>query len=181
MAKRRLFPIVVVVLVALAAFILNRGADAQDPATQGHPLVGTWLVDTDPGSADNSPDTVMFSSDGTFVQSEAGGGAQLGAWEATGERSAVFTFVGADVDEEGSFLGSLMIRASLETSDDGNTFTADFTIEFIQPDGTGGGQAGPGIASGERLVVEAPGTPVITFEELFAAREGQPGVATPAP
>ena len=175
---------VVIVLLAVTAVGFRSDADAHDTSTQGHPLVGTWLADTDQETSDNALDTFVFSSDGAYAQSEAGGGSLLGAWEATGERTATLTAVGAEADEEGTNVGSITIRASIEVSDDGNSFTAEYTIEFIQPDGTTSGEAGPGIATGERLVAEPPGTPVITFEELFAAFDGQEGTtaeATPVP
>lgn len=151
---------------------------AQDTATAGHPLVGTWLADTDQESSDNALDTFAFSSDGTYYQSEAGGGSLLGAWEATGERSATLIAVGAEADEDGTNFGSIWIRAAIQVSEDGKSFTAEYTIEFVQPDGTSSGEAGPGIATGERLVVEAPGTPTATLNELFGGFDGEPE-ATP--
>ena len=172
--RQRLFgSFVIVVLVAVTAFGFRPDADAQDTPTQGHPLVGTWLADTDPDAADNALDTFVFSADGGYAQSEAGGGSLLGAWEATGERTATLTAVGAEGDGEGANVGSITIRASIEVSDDGASFTAVYTLEVVQPDGTGSGEAGPGIATGDRLVVEAPGTPAITFEELFGGFEVQ--------
>lgn len=181
MRQRRLGSFIVVALVAVTVVGFRADADAQDTATQGHPLVGTWLADTDPETPDNALDTFMFDVDGGYVQSEAGGGSLLGAWEATGDRTAILTAVGAEADEAGTNVGSIKIRASIEVSADGTSFTAEFTMELIEPDGTSSGQAGPGGATGERLVVEAPGTPVITFEELFGQFEGEADEATPAP
>jgi|SRR5215211_4236062 len=185
MRQRLLGSFVVVALVIVTAVGFRADAAAQNTATQGHPLVGTWLADTDPETPDNALDTFVFGADGAYVQSEVGGGSLLGAWEATGDRTAILTAVGAEGDDEGNNFGSIKVRASIEVSDDGNRFTAEFTMEFIQPDGTSSGEAGPGIATGERLVVEAPGTPVITFEELFGAFDGETEEgeteATPAP
>ena len=180
MHKKFLGSFLIVFLIAVAAFGLRSGTAAQDTTTEGHPLVGTWLADTDQESPDNALDTFVFSADGTFFQSEAGGGSVLGAWEATGDRTATLTAVGAEADENGTNVGSIWIRASIEVSEDGNSFTAEYTIEFVQPDGAASGEAGPGIATGDRLVVEAPGTPTVTFEELFGAFDGQPE-ATPEP
>jgi len=180
MHKKRLGSFLVVFLITLAAFGLRTGTAAQHTATAGHPLVGTWLADTDQESSDNALDTFAFSADGIYYQSEAGGGSLLGAWEATGERTATLTAVGAEADEDGTNFGSMWIRASIEVSEDGNSFTAEYTIEFVQPDGTPSGEAGPGIVTGERLVVEAPGTPTVTLEELFGAFDGEQE-ATPGP
>jgi hypothetical protein len=185
MRPRLLGSFVVVLLAAVTAFGFGADADAQKPPTQGHPLVGTWLADSDLETPDNPLDTFVFSSDGIYVQSEAGGGSMLGAWEATGDRTAILTAVSAEMDEEGTNVGSIRIRASIEVSDNDNRFTAGYTIEFIQANGTSGGEAGPGTVTGERLVVEGPGTPTMTLDELFDQFQGgidEGGAeATPAP
>jgi hypothetical protein len=157
-----------------------QSAAAQDTSTQDHPLVGTWVADTD--SADELPptDVFTFSSDGTYLEVNAGGTAQAGAWEATGATTANLTIVSFEGDDEGNFYGTVTIRASIEVSADGATLTAEYTIEFTNPDGTSLGQAGPGSVTAERLMVEGPGTPVMTMEELFGAVEGDLE-ATPAP
>ncbi len=163
---------------SLAAGLSMRDAQAQETATQGHPLVGTWLADTDLESATNGLDLFTFSSDGTYVDVEVDGSAQLGAWEATGATTAILTIVAYEGDDEGNNFGSVTIRASIEVSADGASFTAQYTLEFTDPDGTSTGEAGPGMATGTRLVVEAPGTPVMTMEEMFSGFEGDPE-ATP--
>ncbi len=175
MRPRLLGSFVVVLLIAVTAFGFRSDADAQDTATQGHPLVGTWLADTNPEASDNALDTVSFTADGTFTNVEAGGFVSLGAWEATGERTANLTFVSYELDEEGINVGSTTIRVSIEVGADGNHFTAEYTIEFIQADGFSGGEAGPGIVTADRLVVEGPGTPAMTFDEFFGQFEGQEG------
>ena len=171
--------VIALLLLALAGVGLNARVGAQDAAaTQGHPLVGTWRVDTDLEAADNALDSFLFTSDGTYVELDANGDAALGAWEATGENTANVTIVSSDSDDEGNSFGTFIIRASAEVAADGASFTADYTFEFIQPDGTSSGQAGPGQVTGERLVVEGPGTPVMTLEEMFASFEEEAG-ATP--
>ena len=184
MRPRLLGSFVVVLLVAVTAFGFRADAGAQDTATQGHPLVGTWLADTDPEASDNALDTVSFTADGTFTDVEAGGFVSLGAWEATGERTANLAIVAYELDEEGNNIGSTTIRVSIEVGTDGTSFTAEYTIASIQPDGTSGGGAGPGNVTGERLVVEGPGTPTMTLYEFFGQFEGQEGrtaEATPVP
>lgn len=87
-------------------------------------------------------------------------------------------------DEGGGNVGSFTIRVSIEVGADGNSFTGEYTIEFVQADGTSGGEAGPGIVTGERLVVEGPNTPALTLEEFFGqfeGQEGRPAEATPVP
>ncbi len=184
MRPRMLVSLVVGVLLALVAAGHRTGVGAQDTTTQGHPLVGTWLADTDQENPDNAVDVFQFTADGTYVEMDANGDSSLGAWEATGDTTATLTVVQGEADDEGTNFGTFMIRASIEVSADGNSFTAEYTFEFIQPDGTSSGEAGPGIATGERLVVEAPGTPAMTFEEFFGSfggDEGESEEATPAP
>lgn len=184
MRKKLLGSFVVVVLVAVTAFGFRADADAQNTATQGHSLVGTWLVDTDPETSDNALDTLSFTADGTATDVEPGGFVTLGAWEATGEQMANLTMVAYELDEDGSNVGSTTIRVSIEVSADGTSFTGEYTIEFIQPDGTSNGEAGPGIVTGERLAVEGQGTPAMTLGEFFGQFEGQEGRtedATPVP
>ena len=184
MRPRLLGSFVVVLLVAMTASGFRSDAAAQDTATQGHPLVGTWLVDTNPDASDNALDTVNFTTDGTFTNVETGGFVSLGAWEATGERTANLTIVAYELDEEGNNIGSTTIRVFIEVGANGNSFSGEYTIEFVQADGTSNGEAGPGIVSGERLVVEGPGTPAMTLAEFFGQFEGQEGrtaEATPVP
>ena len=184
MHPRLLGSFVVVLLVAMTASGLRSGAAAQDTAPQGHPLIGTWLADTNPDASDNALDTVSFTADGTFTNVEAGGFVSLGAWEATGERTANLTIVAYELDEEGNNVGSTTLRVSIEVGADSNSFAADVTIEFIQADGTSNGEAGPAIVTGERLGVEGPGTPAMTLDEYFGQFEGQEGrnaEATPVP
>jgi len=168
------------VLTALVALIgvfaigpSLQDTSAQDTATQGHPLVGTWLADTDPEDSSEAPEIFLFNADGTYVHVEDGS-ASLGSWEATGATTANLTIVAYEADEEGTIFGSITVRASIEVSTDGTSFTAQYTLEFTDPDGASSGEAGPGTVTATRLGVEAPGTPVMTLDELFSAFEGTP-------
>ena len=82
-----------------------------------------------------------------------------------------------DDEEEGAF----RIRASIEVAADGQSFTASYTLELLDPaTGEGMGEYGPGTATGTRLMAEAPGTPVGSLEDLFSQFEGTPE-ASPVP
>ena len=184
MRPRLLVSLIVVVFVALAAAGLRTGVGAQDATTQGHPLVGTWLADTDQENPDNAVDVFQFTSDGAYVEMDANGDSSLGAWEATGDTTATLTVVQGQADDEGTNFGTFTLRASIEVGADGDSFTAEYTFEFVQPDGTSSGEAGPGIATGERLVVEGPGTPAMTMEEFYGSfgdDGGDSDEATPVP
>lgn len=152
-------------------------AVAQDatPAADGdHPIVGSWLLDTEPENPTNAPTLAVFSADGVYFQvepaGEVGTGTQVGvgSWEATGDTTADMTFliVGAD-----GF--ALTIRASLDAADE-QFLTGSYTTEFVDPDGVSTGQVGPGEVEGTRIAVESQGTPIGSFEDVFGAPEATP-------
>lgn len=179
MRRTWLLTVMAILAVGLIAVRGLVGAAAQDAATQGHPLVGTWLVDADPNDPANPPDTFVFTGDGGFVEKDADGTVELGAWRATGAATADLTVISPETSEQGNPSGTVKIRAAIEVGADGDSFTAQYTLEYVGADGTSTGEAGPGQATGERLAVEAPGTPVMSFEQFFGLDAGTPE-ATPA-
>lgn len=159
-------------LVAIGPAHADTGA--QDATTQGHPLVGTWLVDNDPTAEDNLPENITFTSDGTLIDVQ-GSETALGVWAATGATTANVTFSAYQGDDSGAYYGGYMVRAAVEVSADGNSFSGQYTIELLNPDGSMSGQAGPGMVTATRVMAEAPGTPVMTTDELFGSfGEGTP-------
>src|SRR4051794_25992796 len=93
---------IVVLLIALLALSFGSGAVAQDTTSmQGHPLVGTWLADTDLEDDENPLDTFVFSSDGAYIEIDANGDSSLGVWQATGATTANLTIVAGEGDDEG--------------------------------------------------------------------------------
>jgi hypothetical protein len=163
----------IAIVGVFAAGLSHRGISAQDTSTEDHPLVGTWLTNTDPQMA-GEYEPMIFHADGTYVDVEVGGDVLLGTWEATGATTAILTIQGFEADDEGTVGGGITIRASIEVSEDGNTFTGQYTIEFINADGSSTGEAGPGEVTGTRMPAEAPGTPVMSLDELFGSFEGAP-------
>jgi len=101
----------------------------------------------------------------------------VGTWEPAGDTSANLTFTVV-----GHGPGSIVIRASIDVAPDGQSFTGTFTNEFVFDPAGGGtsGEIGPGSIEDTRFAAEAPGTPVASFEEFFAAPSATPE-ATPAP
>ncbi len=85
------------------------------------------------------------------------------------------TIVSPGMEEE-AFAGTFMVRATVEVDETGGAFTARFTGEFIEPDGTATGEYGPGTATATRIAVEPMGTPAGPLEVLF---EEEAAVATP--
>ena len=165
---------------AATALLLTGGAlagstavQATLPPTEAPPIVGAWILAFD-DFPDEPPDLVAFHSDGTFQQASADGTNGIGSWEATGPNSINLTFV--EVDEE----GLAMVRAAGEVSENGQSFTAEFTIGFIG-EGAPSGEYGPGHVTGTRINVEPMGTPVGSLDDLFAQFEEGTAPAGTAP
>ena len=161
-------------VVMLGIALVGGGAlvTAQDGGGADHPLVGTWTLVVE----GEQPESVVFTADGGYVDVDSEGTVFLGVWESTGDTTANLTITVYD-EEEGAF----RIRASIEVAADGQSFTASYTLELLDPaTGEGMGEYGPGTATGTRLMAEAPGTPVGSFEDLFSQFEGTPE-ASPVP
>jgi hypothetical protein len=148
------------------------GAAAHEVATAAHPLVGTWFLDNGSANLTDALDTFTLHADGTYVEANADGSVRLGAWEATGPTTANLTIVAYTRDEDGASRGGITIRLAIDLNPDGNSYTAEGTIELIAPDGSSSGQAGPATGTATRMAVEAPGTPIMSLDELFDAAAG---------
>jgi hypothetical protein len=133
-------------------------------STVDHPLVGAWVL-TD--QADPAPTVVAFSSDGVYQQTDVEGSSGYGSWEATGATTAALTFRQHFVQEDGSFASSI-IRAVIQVGLDGQTFTAQYTLELNGAAGAPVGQHGPGAATATRIAVEPMGSPVAPLADLFS-------------
>jgi len=138
-------------------------------STEGHPLVGAWIL-VDTGDPESAPFLASFSADGIYHQDDFDGLGGIGAWEASSPTSAAMTFVQHFAGDEGEFGGSTTIRATIEVDPDGQTFTAEYTIEF-GGEGAPVGEYGPGSVSGSRINVEPIGTPAGTLDEMFGGSE----------
>ncbi len=170
-------------LLFVASFISagwrTSGADAQE-AGAVHPIVGIWIADTDPEITENADSVFSFSPDGAYTELHPDGEVLIGRWESTGDTTATLTIVSTMMNEDETDAGVFVIRASVEVAADSATFSANYTFEIINPDGSTAGQAGPGAVEGRRIEVEAPGDPVMSLEAMFTLFEGG-GEATPAP
>lgn len=154
--------------LALAAVLMfgfvaarGHGASAQDADTAGHPLVGTWFVD----SGDGQPSITELGADGIAFEMETDGSIAIGAWEATGENTANLTLVFQVDDPDEGFSGMVVIRAAIEVDASGDTFTATFSASGILRDGTVV-FTDSGEAVGTRFTVEGPeaaGTPLAGY------------------
>jgi hypothetical protein len=167
------------VVVLLGTLLIGGGRfvaaqDASPADTMTHPIVGSWMLDLEPEVPDDPFSLVRFSADGGYLQIDPDGTNSIGAWEPTGDNSAILTLT--FVTEED---GTSTARATVDVDPDGETFTATYTLEFVDLSGESSGEIGPGTAEGTRMVVEGPGEPVASFEEAFGEFEATPE-ATPA-
>jgi hypothetical protein len=140
------------------------GTDTTVPSDEDagvHPVVGTWVLTLVGQPEDEAPFSAVFLSDGAYLQGDVGS-VGVGVWEATGPDTAALTFTEMGED------GSSTIRGSITV--DGDTLSADFTIE-VHGEGAPGGEYGPGQVTGTRVFVEPMGTPVGSLEELFGGFE----------
>jgi hypothetical protein len=173
-AQVLVFSAVVLLLTLLDGGSVLTAQDSAPADYSDHPLVGSWTVDPEPENPENPVHVSTFFPNGTMIDSAADGTNGHGLWEPTGDTTAIVTFY---LFFEDGF--QLIIRAEAEISPDGQSFTGPYTNEFIEPSGESSGEIGPGMAEGRRLELQAPGTPVASFEEYFGEPEGTPD-ATPA-
>ena len=117
---------------ALSLGQLDRAAaqEATPDALANHPNVGVWMIDSPIGRA-----IAVYSEDGSVVTAlpatQAGpqgvtfSSTQVGAWEATGERSTHLTVVQLLSDGAGAFAGTVTVDAHQTVSADGQSFTSE--------------------------------------------------------
>lgn len=163
-----------------AAAATETSAATEAPAAmEDHPLVGLWsaIADDDP----EAPPLLLAFSPHGIVQSVEGGSSSLGVWEATGPTSGAMTLVlQSSGEEEGESEERATLRATFDVDSDGQSLTAEYTIEFVG-EGVPAGEFGPGTATGTRIVVEPMGTPAGSLEDLFGAFEEGADVSSPPP
>lgn len=159
---------VIIALAALGSAVVSGsgpvGTAAQDAAASelaGHPLVGTWMVDTDIDLPSDAPEIGIFTADGSVF----GLGASRwvsGAWEAADDQTGTVTMAGVFEANGG---GYVVVRGPHEVDEAGDSWTCACTFTVVAPDGTvlDSGQA---TAHAVRLPVEsadAAGQPLAGF------------------
>jgi hypothetical protein len=130
-------------------------------------LVGVWLVAFRPGTAPPgappvNPTPLLFTPDGALVvgfrpsapspQGRTYFGSALGLWTRTGERQVRWAYTLGSWDEQGVFQGRGQIRATVELSEAGDTFTGSFIGEVFDAAGTATASPAPGTLEGRRLL-----------------------------
>jgi hypothetical protein len=158
---------IVLSVVALSGLALgglsDAGVSAQDAAGErsAHPLVGTWMVDTNVDIDTDLPEVGIFTSDGSVF----GLGATRwvsGSWEAADDHTGNATMAGV-FDANGG--GYVVVRGPHQVDDTGDAWTCPCTFTVVAPDGTVL-DSGSATARGTRLPVEsveAVGQPLAGF------------------
>ena len=159
---RRLVTLTIVLMALLLATVAAApGVLAQ--ATDEHPAIGAWIIDSSPEDPANPPELTLIAPGG-IITNAAPDGAGYGSWTATGDRSADATFLFPLNDPEAGFLGFYIIRTSIEVAEDGQSFAGTYTLEppadMAEAMGAPVGQLGPGEVTGQRIAVEPMGEPV---------------------
>jgi hypothetical protein len=117
--------------LALAATTHHAAAqDATPTSMAGHPLVGTWIVDRNPGDSTDAVTAVVYTADSGWIDPLVGA---AGTWQATGPHSAAWTAIGL-VDEGAG--GYFALRTSAEIDDAGMNFAGTASVTIVAPDGT---------------------------------------------
>ena len=150
-------------------------------ASQGHPLVGAWLVreEGDPARAARAPALVVFTADGIVLETTPLGFNGVGSWAAEDARTATATVVYSTVDPDtGDFQWTYVVRSRVRVDPGGQGFAAEYTGTVVLPDESVG-DTSQGAVSGARIPAESPeagGRPLAGFPG-----PATPGVATPTP
>ena len=124
--------------VGLALGAPARGVAAQDAAsgTAAHPIVGLWTHVSGPGTPPGLRAFTAIHGDGTLNSVHSFGGAGVGAWRATGERSVRWILKYLNIaDAPGQFVeGTVTVSGSLTVDEAGTTVTEESTIDIRTPD-----------------------------------------------
>ena len=131
------FAVILLGVFALAFAPVTAQVATPDAQTE-HPVVGAWWTANDaPGPGVNTA-TAVFHADGTYLEVDPNIGVGVGAWQATGERTADFIAVYQDIDPDPARAapGTVTVRKSVDVDEAGNAFTGSLTVEVRIPDGT---------------------------------------------
>jgi acetyl esterase/lipase len=172
-----------ILVTLLAGPILARGASpgaGAQTVMSDHPLVGAWVLDLKVQSPEDPPLYLLVHADGTWLLATQFFGDGVGAWQATGARTAEAAIVFQDLDSDPYQIvpGTLTARFTIEVGAAGDVFTARWVSEGRWPDGTLSSRD-DGTAQGTRLAVEPlPGasTPVASTPAELPTQPGPPVV-----
>ena len=160
-----------------------RGTSAQDAGADlaGHPLVGSWTVQTLGGVVPqlHGPDgSIVAYFPPSYVDPVLGltfQGPALGRWEADGERGGRFTFLQALSDADGACVGTFQLSAGIEAGEDGETWFGTDQPRIIMRD------AANNVVADEVLPLDPPptATRIGATADSFVLPVVPPTAATP--
>lgn len=157
----------VVALLLVIGVGVNAKIQSTDVAAADHPLIGTWIVNSDAPDPTTPLVLVTFSADGTYIQVNSDGHAGLGVWRADGAETATMTALGTGLSPQTMPQAMTTVRAEIAIDPGNDLFTMVYTVQFVAPgDGASSGQLGPATAQGRRIGVEPLGTPDAPLEVL---------------
>lgn len=132
-AHRAAIAIALLIIVGIGHGVLGTAAQDAAPADlTGHPLVGTWIVDTNVATDNDPPEIGIFTADGTVF----GLGANRwvsGAWGGADDRTGDVTMAGV-FDANGG--GYVVLRGPHQVDETGDGWTCDCTFTVVAADGT---------------------------------------------
>jgi hypothetical protein len=136
LSRRTAFAGLGVAGLGLAAAAAARPASAQETGT--HPVVGLWTQEKTP---DTPPGFTAFNTihaDGTITSIHSFAGPGVGAWQATGDRTANTTgkYLNIAGEPGGYVTGIVTVWSTLTVAADGNSFTEEAVVELVAIDGT---------------------------------------------
>ncbi len=110
--------------------------EATPSAMTSHPIVGAWSF-VDPLVPDNK-NYGAFHADGAFTGISPYGGAGIGVWRPTGERSLELTIIFFDLDPNPSVfaMGTAINTNAFTVSEDGMSFRGPYSVQGLAPDGS---------------------------------------------
>jgi hypothetical protein len=153
--------VALVILFGLSIVLAAGSAErvvAQDISAEGHPLVGTWIID----AGDDGPAIASLTNDGIAIDVESTGEVGLGSWSATSATAGNVTFVLFFEDTENDVAGSIIIRATLDYDEATDTASGTYTVTGVGFDGMDY-FSDDGVVTANRLLAEGPemgGTPI---------------------
>ncbi|MFT4037746.1 MAG: hypothetical protein QM692_06170 [Thermomicrobiales bacterium] len=129
---------IIIALAAISGLAVagsgTAGLAAQDTPTNDlatHPLVGTWMVDTNVDLPSDAPEVGIFTADGSVF----GLGASRwvsGAWEAADDHTGLATMAGV-FDANGG--GYVVLRGPHVVDATGDAWACDCTFTVVAPGG----------------------------------------------
>jgi hypothetical protein len=146
--------VVLLIVVVIGRGVPRIGAENATPvATAGHPLVGSWEIDSDANPATDPPALVIFHADGTTVELHEREPDGVGAWQATGPNTATVIIVYHNLNENLVLQTRIIVHGEVEIDPSGTSFKANYETVTTARDGTVSSTE-RATATGTRITVE---------------------------